>query len=58
MHLDTQSNPTIARSQVQRALDDNPFAILGFDSGISEGDDAAGRAGRNSRNWLRLQAEI
>jgi branched-chain amino acid transport system substrate-binding protein len=29
VHLDTQSNPTIARSQVQRALDDNPFAILG-----------------------------
>lgn len=28
-HMDTQSNPTIARAQMQRALDDNPYAILG-----------------------------
>jgi branched-chain amino acid transport system substrate-binding protein len=29
VHMDTQSNPTIARAQMQRALDDNPYAILG-----------------------------
>jgi branched-chain amino acid transport system substrate-binding protein len=28
-HYDTQSNPTVARAQVQKALDGNPFAILG-----------------------------
>lgn len=29
VHMDTQSNPTIARAQMQKALDDNPYAILG-----------------------------
>ncbi|WP_460451507.1 ABC transporter substrate-binding protein [Alsobacter sp. SYSU BS001988] len=28
-HLDTQSNPGNARAQVQKALDENPYALLG-----------------------------
>lgn len=28
-HYDSQTNPTVSRAQVQKALDDNPYAILG-----------------------------
>ena len=28
-HADTQSNPGVARAQVQRALDGNPYVLLG-----------------------------
>jgi branched-chain amino acid transport system substrate-binding protein len=28
-HMDTQSNPGVARAQVQKALDDDPYVVLG-----------------------------
>ena len=28
-HADSQSNPGVARAQVQKALDDNPYVLLG-----------------------------